>query len=223
MKKFNLLGTAEKLVRDVSLRSGINKSDNIKLAKQFGFEYFDGSRDQGYGGYHYDGRWVPVAKKIIGRYELSAGSRFLDVGCAKGFLLKDISDINPKIELYGLDVSSYAIKHAPEEIKPFIRQGNCKQLPFPNDYFDAVVAINTIHNLPYKECIRSIKELIRVTKNKENIFLQVDAYTDERELDLFKQWVLTAETYLPIHGWIELFEKCNYKGDYFWTIIGFEQ
>ena len=52
---------------------------------KFGQEYFDGAREQGYGGYYYDGRWVSVAKRLIERYNVSAKSNFLDVGCAKGF------------------------------------------------------------------------------------------------------------------------------------------
>ena len=38
---------------------------------KFDKEYFDGTRDQGYGGYSYDGRWVKVAKKINKLYDLN--------------------------------------------------------------------------------------------------------------------------------------------------------
>jgi hypothetical protein len=31
----------------------------------FGIAYFDKTRDTGYGGYHYDGRWTPVAETLI--------------------------------------------------------------------------------------------------------------------------------------------------------------
>ena len=79
MRKFNLLQTPEKLFRDTTLRSQ-NKMQNRLQALKFGQDYFDGTREQGYGGYFYDGRWVSVAERLIKRYHLSAESNFLDVG-----------------------------------------------------------------------------------------------------------------------------------------------
>ena len=70
---------------------------------------FDGPRKFGYGGYVYDGRWKSVAKRIVKEYNLKKGSKVLDVGCGKGFLVKDL--INLGIDAYGLDISEYAIKN----------------------------------------------------------------------------------------------------------------
>ena len=42
-------------------------------------------RKYGYGGYRYDGRWVPVAEDMVKHFDLKPGDRVLDVGCAKGF------------------------------------------------------------------------------------------------------------------------------------------
>jgi len=220
MPYYNLLGQPIKLTRDISLRSK-NKSKNVKLALKFDYEYFDGDRSQGYGGYHYDGRWVPVAKKLIERYKLNSKSKFLDVGCAKGFLIYDLQNEIPSIETHGLDISRYAKEHAFKYIGERITLGSCEHIPFPDDYFDATVAINTIHNLNLESCTASIKEIMRVTKNKKNIFIQVDSYENEEEHKLFEQWMLTAKTYLMPHEWENIFKELNYEGDYFWTIIGF--
>ncbi len=59
----------------------------------------------------------------------------------------------------------------------------------------------------------------RVCKNKTKLFIQVDAYENKKDLDLFKKWVLTAKTCLRPEEWIELFKSLDYKGDYFWTIL----
>lgn len=216
----NLLGQPEKLVRDVSGRLK-NKEANRALAMQFGFEYFDGPREQGYGGYVYDGRWQAVAKHLIGKYRLAPSSRFLDVGCAKGFLMHDLQEACPGIEVHGLDISAYAKEHALESVRERIILGNCRSLPFPDDFFDCSVAINTIHNLGTEGCRQAVRELIRVTKNKTHIFIQVDAYSNAEEKELFEAWMLTAKTYLQPKEWEELFREVGYKGDYFWTILGF--
>lgn len=221
MEKFNLLGTDEKLVRDLSVRKGSNREFNKLISKKFDVEYFDGSRDQGYGGYYYDGRWVDVARRIIERYDLPAGGNFLDVGCAKGFLLHDLKTIRPDLNVFGVDISSYALETAIPTVRDSITLGNCSRLPFQDNFFDAVVNINTIHNLNYLGCINAIRELNRVSKDNKSIFIQVDSYTSDHELELFKEWVLTAETYLKPEEWRHLFAEANFNGDYFWTIIGF--
>ena len=35
------------------------------VSKRYDYNYWDGPRKYGYGGYHYDGRWKKIAKKII--------------------------------------------------------------------------------------------------------------------------------------------------------------
>jgi ubiquinone/menaquinone biosynthesis C-methylase UbiE len=94
-------------------------------------------------------------------------------------------------------------------------------LPYPDNFFDATVSINTIHNLDVNGCNQAVCELIRVTKHKANIFIQVDAYNSPEEKKMFEIWMLTAKTYLQPNEWCALFENLGYKGDYFWTVIGF--
>ena len=66
-------------------RTVINKIHAWKLGK----EYYDGSRLNGYGGFKYDGRWKKLLPKIISKYKLNKNSKVLDLGCKKGFFLKD--------------------------------------------------------------------------------------------------------------------------------------
>ena len=153
--KFNLLGHEEKLARDISSRL-VNKEENRKIALEFGKEYFDGLRQQGYGGYVYDGRWIKVAKRLIKRYDLVSGNNILDVGCAKGFLLHDLTQICPGINVRGIDVSSYAKESSCDTVRELIDLGSCVKLPYPDDYFDATVAINSIHNVNYDDCRRAL-------------------------------------------------------------------
>ena len=70
-----------------------DKAECATVARQWGKDYWDGDRKYGYGGYHYDGRWSVVAKSMIKKYELTDTSSILDVGCGKGFLLYELSQI----------------------------------------------------------------------------------------------------------------------------------
>lgn len=215
----NLLESFPKITRDIKSRTK-NKDQNRSKALEFGYEYFDGSRNQGYGGYSYDGRWVKVAQNLKKIYKLKDGSKILDIGCAKGYLLFDLQTLNPKFQVFGLDISEYAINNSVNSVKSSIIKGNCKELPFKDNYFDLVISINTVHNLEYQDCKEAIKEITRVSKDKS--FIQVDAYRNDDELELFKDWMLTAKTYLKPEEWIKLFHDVGYKGDYYWTILTFD-
>ena len=85
MQQINLLKSLPKSKRDVNSRCALKSPNIIAESKKFGDMYFDGPRAYGYGGYKYDGRWLPVAADIIAHYALKSGMRVLDIGCAKGF------------------------------------------------------------------------------------------------------------------------------------------
>ncbi len=221
MAEFNLLKTAPKAVRDVGARL-IDKEKNREISMQFGYEYFDGPREQGYGGYTYDGRWIAVAKEAIARYGLKSGSLILDIGCAKGFLVHDMMDVCPGLQAYGLDVSDYAVLNCHPDVVGRLHKGDAARLPFPDDSFDAVFSINTAHNLDRADCIVALQEMSRVAKKSENCFVQVDAYRSPEEKQLFEDWMLSAKTYCRPEEWVELFWEAGYRGDYFWTILEFD-
>ena len=94
-------------------------------ARQFGKEYFDGDPLHGYGGYYYHPSfWQATVKRFRDYYQLAEDASVLDVGCAKGFVLHDFKQLTPKITVEGIDISEYAIEHAIETVKPFLRVGN---------------------------------------------------------------------------------------------------
>ena len=197
----------------------VNTEADKQISKQFGREYFDGDRRYGYGGYRYHPRfWTETVRYIRDYYQLSEDARILDIGCAKGFMLYDFQQLMPKAELAGIDISDYAIENAVEAVKPFLRVGNAKMLPFTDKRFDLVLAINTVHNLPYEDCKQSLREIQRVTRR--NAFVMVDAYRTEEQRDAMLKWVLTAETMLHVDGWLKLFTDAGYTGDYYWWIVG---
>jgi ubiquinone/menaquinone biosynthesis C-methylase UbiE len=217
MAQINLLSSIPKSKRSISERKEAKTQEHINISRMYGKEYFDGPREYGYGGYKYDGRWINVAKDIIKHFNLSKGQKVLDVGCAKGFLVKDLFDLG--IDATGVDISSYAIENSLPEIKNRLFLKSADNLEFSDDKFDAVISINTIHNLDRDDCKKSILEMMRVVKNKKNIFIQVDSYENDRQKKIFESWVLTAKFYGYPNEWLELFKECNYNGDYFWTII----
>lgn len=215
MRKINFLKSIKSKKRNINERSTSKSKRSIKISRKYGKDYFDGKRDYGYGGYYYDGRWIKVAKYFKNKYKLKKGSKILDVGCAKGFLIKDLIDLG--IDAYGLEISDYAINNSHPSVIGRIHKGNAKKLPFPDNSFDAVISINAIHNLNKNECLKALKEIQRVTK--KYAFVQVDSYKNLKEKKIFLSWVLTAKYHDYPKNWIKLFKKAGYKGDYNWTLI----
>lgn len=216
MGELNLLDQYPKARRDIASRKQ-GQEANREAAKLYGREYFDGSREQGYGGYIYDGRWQSIARRIIEHYGLRSGDKVLDIGCAKGFLVKDLSNACPGLEVYGADVSTYALENCHPDSKNKLVRASADALPFSADCFNAVLCINVIHNLELVRCRKAIQEIERVGLG--NTYIQVDAYRTDAERGLFLDWVLTAVTFGTLDYWREIFAQTGYSGDYYWTII----
>lgn len=215
MREVNLLDRYPRVKRNIAEREAAVPSRRA-IAKQFGREYFDGDRGQGYGGYRYDGRWAPIAERMRDFYGLKTSDRILDIGCAKGFLLHDFRQVIPGVCVAGLDISAYALERAVEEVKPFLVRGSAEALPFADGCFDLVVSINTIHNLELDRCFQAIREMERVSRRHK--YLQVDSWLNDEQREKFERWQLTAVTYFDPAGWRAVFEKAGYTGEYYWTL-----
>jgi ubiquinone/menaquinone biosynthesis C-methylase UbiE len=216
-REINLLSALPRTKRNIQARLDAKDPNVVHISKQYGEMYFDGPRDYGYGGYKYDGRWQPVARDIIRHFDLKPGDRVLDVGCAKGFLVKDLLDAMPGIGVFGLDVSEYALMHCPEEIVGRLHLGSADRLPFPDASFQCVISLDTVHNLPRERAKRALQEIQRVSEGRA--FVRVDSYRTPEQKAVFESWVLTAEFHDYPEGWQELFAEAGYTGDYYWTII----
>lgn len=216
-REINLLSALPRTKRNISAREDAKDPEVIRISKQYGEMYFDGPRDYGYGGYKYDGRWVPVAKDMIAHFGLKPGDRVLDIGCAKGFLVNDLLESLPGLEVFGLDISEYALKHSHPNVVGRLHLGSADHLPFPDGAFDCVISLDTIHNLPRERAKIALQEIERVGKGKG--FVRVDSYRTPEQKAIFENWVLTAEFHDYTTGWVKLFDEAGYTGDYYWTII----
>ncbi len=217
MAEIDLLRALPETERNIEKRKEAKDPAVVATAKQYGEMYWDGPRKYGYGGYYYDGRWRPVAGDIIAHFGLEPGMRALDVGCGKGFLVKDLMLECPGLEAFGLDISLYALMHCDPDVIGRLHLGTADELPFPDDSFDCVLSLNTIHNLPRPRAVTAMREVQRLSGGRA--FVQVDSYRTPEQMETFESWVLTAEFHDYPEGWIELFEEAGYTGDYDWTII----
>jgi ubiquinone/menaquinone biosynthesis C-methylase UbiE len=214
--EINLLDTHPKTTRDYDKRALEKTPEVVRIAKQFGKEFFDGERKFGYGGYVYDGRWKSVVTRMKEFYRLPETAAVLDIGCGKGFMLHDFKELMPDCTVAGIDVSAYAIENSTQSVKPFLKIASAERLPYPDKSFDLVISINSIHNLPIDLLKQALREVERVCRG--NSYITVDAWRNEEERQNLYKWVLTAETMMHVDDWKKLFDEVGFHGDYWWFI-----
>lgn len=185
-------------------------------ADSFDRKYFDGNRQEGYGGYSYDKKyWHNVAEDIVAHYGLKAGDRVLEIGCAKGFLLHDLVQLLPGLRVKGIDISEYAVSNALSDVQENIMVGDAASLPFEDQSFDLVIAINTLSELPIEACKNAMQEINRVSKSNRS-FITLNSWRNKRERERLMRWNLTALSNFSIPQWTSIMSEVGYKGDFYW-------
>ncbi len=246
MAEFNILEAAglpqkKKRERGITITKSLKKS-----SEELGFDFYDGERKYGYGGYLYDGRWQAVAKVAQERYKLNQKSRVLIDRCHKGFLVYDLKNLIPGITVYGIHPKEYAINHcmegfgrwalingveknsdhkmieerAKQKILPFLIAGNSKDLPFKDKFFDSVISIENACSYFENDCRNVVKEIVRITKDRgEKSYIQNDSWTNENEKNKLRKWSFLCKTFLSTKEWEKLYLEEGYNGDWGYTII----
>lgn len=213
MKEKNIFNQLHRQTkRNYQERATASKPEYAALAKQFDFDYWDGKRETGYGGYRDDGRWQKIADLFIETYQLNNQSSVLDVGCGKAYLLKELKQKLPGIKIAGVDISRYALERAPELVRCDLTLSSCTRLPFADQSFDLVLSINVLHNLGLMDLMTALKEIQRVSRRHS--YLCVESYRTEEEKWNLMRWQLTCEAFYRPEDWRALFDLTHYGGDY---------
>jgi len=199
--------------RDYLKRMNDDKAHCMTVARNYDYEYWDGHRRYGYGGYRYiPGWWQPVAKELIQYYSLTNQSNVLDVGCGTGYLLYEMKQLLPELQISGFDKSDYGLSKAKAGIKEnlFIHSAN-NPFPFSDQEFDLVMSLGCLHNLKLPQLQDAITEIERVGRQ---CYIMVESYRSIKELFNLQCWALTAESFFCLDEWKWIYSQCGYTGDY---------
>lgn len=190
-----------------------DKVECMKIAKKYGHDYWDGDRKYGYGGYKYlAGRWKPVAEAMIKTYGLKAGSKVLDVGCGKGYLLYEMQLIEPGLDIVGFDASQEGLDDRHPDFKGTLFKYRAQDaFPFGDKEFDLVISLGCLHNLRLFELNTAVSEIERVGKQG---YIMLESYRNELEQFNLQCWALTAESFFDTAEWIWLYRHFGFTGDY---------
>ena len=182
----------------------VKKKNSPKDFKSFGYEFFDGNKFQvGYQGYYYNKKYFDnVAKNLIKKFKLTTKSNVLDIGCAKGCLMFDLTRY--KIPVEGLDVSFYAKNKAVPQVKNKIYLN--AQLNKLNKKFDLIIAIHVFNYFRYSKIDKIIKLLRENAKNNFIIIEVISNRNKKKEFLSSDPNYVIAETQ---EWWQKKFDKLN--------------
>ncbi len=215
MREFNALRAYPQPVNPRYVGKNIRTIKNRIIASYRGKEYYDGDRNNGYGGFNYDGRWKKVVDTICEDYELNEDSTILQIGCEKGFLLHDFNEIFPRMKVQGYEMSKYAIDTAKPSVKDVIMHGGYDKLPYEDNEFDFVIAMGVVYTLTLADALSCLKEIQRVGKGKS--FITLGSYRHDEGRNLFNMWTVLGTTILHVDEWVEVLKEAGYTGDYLFT------
>ena len=190
-----------------------DKVNCMLKAKEYEFDYWDGDRRFGYGGYKYlAGRWKPVAESFIDKYGLTNNSSVLDVGCGKAYLLYELKLLLPDLRVKGFDISKHGLNEAKENLKEdlFIHKAQ-DSYPFEDNAFDLVISLGCLHNLRIFELKTALGEIERVGKSG---YVMLESYRNELEQFNLQCWALTCESFFDKEEWEWIYNHFGYTGDY---------
>lgn len=151
---------------------------------EYDASYFDGrtqayKHNAGYGKYERWYRndsddWTDRADAWINHLALS-GKKVLDIGCAKGFLVKSLRDRG--VDAYGLDVSSYAIGACEDGMAPYLTVGDVRNLGsmgYGRNEFDVVITVRLLECMSDAEITQFVDDCAYISKKMVHLVTASD-------------------------------------------------
>ncbi|MBI5878370.1 MAG: class I SAM-dependent methyltransferase [Chloroflexi bacterium] len=116
-----------------------------------------------------------IARDLVSRIECG---RLLDIGPGPGKLLFEVHQLNPRIELFGLDISEAMVQLARKNLTGIdvnIQCGDVRHTNYADDFFDVVTCTGSFYLWDNPE--ECLAELFRITKKGGSAFL-FETYQD---------------------------------------------
>jgi SAM-dependent methyltransferase len=161
-------------------------------------------------------RWIPeltipLAHELARTLFFARSDKILDYGCAKGYLVKALRLLHYKA--WGVDSSTYAIKHAPADVKKYLHNAGAPPLYdferlFRHHHFDWIIAKDVFEHLS--------KEYLEVTLNLfvkyvPNMCVIVPLGQDNKYNAASNNLDPTHVICEGIQWWVEMFAKVGYQ------------
>lgn len=155
------------------------------MNEKFGKDYFYGKKESNYSNYDNLNPSKQFKNVISFVKNQKIKGNFLDIGCAFGLLLKEVSPFFTKI--YGCDISKFAIKKAKQKIPKanlnIIDLDLIDNLPYPDKFFDCITCLDVLEHT--KNFENNFKKIVPKLKDKGYLIISTPIKSWPRKLSGF--------------------------------------
>ena len=130
----------------------------------------------------------------LGHISIRKNDTILDVGCGGGGTIRKLARTATEGKVYGVDYSEESLRIGTKTNRRLIeagrveiRQGSVSSLPYPNDMFDLVTAIESHYFWP--DLVTDMKEILRVLKPGGMLLMMGGAYRGGKYDQRNERWV----------------------------------
>ena len=111
---------------------------------------------------------APLTNWGLKLVNIQDGWTMLDVGCGGGFTIRRLLNRSKDAQVYGIDISEESVAKAKKvnaevlDKQVFVTQGSAEKLPYENEKFDLVTAVETVYfwpNLP--GCLQEVHRVLK--------------------------------------------------------------
>ena len=111
---------------------------------------------------------APLTNWGLKLVNIQDGWTMLDVGCGGGFTIRRLLKRSKDAQVYGIDISEESVAKAKKvnaevlDKQVFVTQGSAEMLPYENEKFDLVTAVETVYfwpNLP--GCLQEVHRVLK--------------------------------------------------------------
>jgi len=111
---------------------------------------------------------APLTNWGLKLVQVKDGWTMLDVGCGGGFTIRRLLNRSKDAHVYGIDISEESVTKAKKvnaEVlnkQVFVTQGSAERLPYNNEIFDLVTAVETVYFWPdLPDCLQEVRRVLK--------------------------------------------------------------
>lgn len=177
----------------------------VLLMNAFTEDYFLRGKDTGLSNFvNYS--WMPDAtialatnlKRFVG---IKEGDSVLDVGCARGYLVKALRILG--VNAWGQDISEWSIANCDPEVVPFV------STHLNGQEFDYVVSKDMMEHVYASDLRVLVIRLLAHTKKKMFVIVPLAEVTDGRYVHPKEEQDSTHVNRWTLHDWLVFFQSCS--------------
>jgi SAM-dependent methyltransferase len=186
--------------------------ESIKQFAAFGHEYFDSGKI--YAHYDYDAAKTKQLYDDVVRYVGSDHTSVLDVGCAKGSLVKYLNERG--LPARGIDISEYAVEH---KFHANISCGDIFSFKFVDKEFDLAISNGVVYLIP--EVTDRYKTLCEINRISKKAYIALNTFFDYSRIGYQSmiQWEPFIANPTGANQWIEWMNELNMDGICIFNIL----